>query len=81
MPGHAREWPRQFDALHTLPDGADQGFVQLQDLLLVHEAHLDVQLGEFRLAIGAQVFVAEAASHLVVPLDAAHHQQLLEQLG
>ena len=47
---------------------------------MIHEAHLHVQLGEFRLAIGPQVLIAEAARHLVVALDAAHHQQLLEQL-
>ncbi len=81
MPAQAREGPRQLDALHRLPDGGDQALVELQDLLLVHEAHLHVQLGEFRLAVGPEVFVAEAAGHLVVALDAAHHQQLLEQLG
>ena len=80
MPGHAGEGPGQVDAFHGLPDRADQRLVQLQDLLLIHEAHLDVQLGEFRLAVGAQVFIAETAGHLVIALDATHHQQLLEQL-
>ena len=42
--------------------------------------HLDVELGELGLAVGAQVLVAEAAGDLVVALVAAHHQQLLEQL-
>ena len=81
MPGETGEGLGQLDALHGLPDRTDQLFVEGQDLLLVHEAHLHVQLGELRLAIGAQVFVAEAAGHLVVALQAAHHQQLLEQLG
>ena len=81
VPGEAREGLGQLNALHGLPDRTDQLFVEGQDLLLVHEAHLHVQLGELRLAIGAQVFVAEAAGHLVIALQAAHHQQLLEQLG
>jgi len=50
------------------------------DVLLVDEARLDVELGELRLAVGAQVLVAEAAGDLVVALDARDHQQLLEQL-
>ena len=81
MPGEAREGPGQINPFDGLPDAGDQGFVELEDLLLIHEAHLDVQLGEFRLAIGPEVFIAEAAGHLVVALDAAHHQELLEQLG
>ena len=81
MPGEAREGPGQINPFDGLPDADDQGFVELEDLLLIHEAHLDIQLGEFRLAIGPEVFIAEAAGHLVVALNAAHHQQLLEQLG
>ena len=44
------------------------------------EGHLDVELGEVGLAIGAQVLVAEAARDLVIALEAGDHQQLLEQL-
>ena len=47
----------------------------------LHEAHLDVHLRELGLAVGAQVFVAEAPRDLVVALDAAHHEHLLELLG
>ncbi len=42
--------------------------------------HLDVELGELRLAVGAEVLVAVAAGDLVVALHAGHHEQLLEQL-
>ena len=38
-------------------------------------------MGELRLAVGAQVLVAEAAGDLEVLLEAGHHQQLLELLG
>ena len=51
-----------------------------EDVLLLDEAHLEVELGELGLAVGAQILVAEAAGDLVVALVAAHHQQLLEQL-
>ena len=46
----------------------------------VRESHLRVELHELELAIGAQVFVAQAARDLVVAIESAHHEQLLEQL-
>ena len=51
------------------------------DVVLVHEAHLDVHLRELGLAVGAQVLIAEALGNLVVALHATDHEQLLEQLG
>ena len=74
MPGEAGEGQGQLDSLDRPPDGGDQAFVEIQDLLLVHKAQLHVQLGELRLAVGPQVFIAEAAGDLVVALQAAHHQ-------
>ena len=50
-------------------------------VVLLDERQLHVQLGELRLAIGTEVLVAKAAGDLVVALEPAHHQQLLEQLG
>jgi len=55
-------------------------FHHVDDVVALDERHLDVDLCEFRLAIGAQVLVAEAAGDLVVALDAAHHEHLLELL-
>ena len=67
--------------LHGLREQvADQSFHQLHDLFLVQERGLDVELGEFRLPVGAQVLVAEAAHDLVVTVEAGHHQQLFEDL-
>ena len=57
-----------------------QRLAEREDVLLVDEAHLDVELGELRLPVGAEVLVAEAARDLVVALHAGDHQQLLEQL-
>ena len=42
---------------------------------------LGVELHELVLAVGAEVLVAQATGDLVVAVDAADHQQLLEQLG
>ena len=64
--------PRDLDD-HVLDEGHDRG--------LVHEAHLEVELGELRLAVAAQVLVAEAARDLEVAVDARDHEQLLELLG
>ncbi len=58
----------------------EQALVDLDHVLGVDEGHLDVELGEVGLAVGAQVLVAKAAGDLEVALEAADHQQLLEQL-
>ena len=54
---------------------------QVLELGRLDERGLDVELGELGLAVGAQVLVAEAADDLVVALEAADHQELLEELG
>ncbi len=53
---------------------------QLHHVLALDEAHFEVKLGEFGLAVAAQVFVAEAAGDLEIALVARHHQQLLQLL-
>ena len=80
MPGHAWEGTGKFDPFHRLPDRTDQILIELEDLFLTHEAHFHIQLGEFRLAIGAQIFISEATGDLVVALNASHHQELFKQL-
>ncbi len=52
----------------------------LDDVFAVDEGHFHVELGELRLAVGARVFVAEAADDLHVFVAAADHQKLLEKL-
>ncbi len=58
----------------------DQTLDHPHDLVAADERHLDVDLGELGLAVGAQVLVAEAARDLVVAVDAADHEDLLEEL-
>ena len=77
--GDARDRPRDL-VPDQLPQRGDDLLAELDDVVLLDEAHLDVELGELRLAVGAEVFVPVAARDLVVPLHAADHEQLLEQL-
>ncbi|RMO71602.1 hypothetical protein ALQ35_05713 [Pseudomonas fluorescens] len=77
--GHVREFA-EFQIQHFLEQVADHLLGQAHDLFFIEEAGLDVDLGEFWLAVGTQVFVTEALGDLVVTVEASHHQQLLEQL-
>jgi hypothetical protein len=49
-------------------------------VVLVHEAHLDVDLRVLGLAVCAQVLVAHAARDLEVAVEARHHEDLLVKL-
>ncbi|MBA7631556.1 hypothetical protein ES703_39088 [subsurface metagenome] len=60
---------------------ADQPLDHGIDVLLVHERHFHVDLGEFWLAVGPQVLVPEALDDLEVAVQAGDHQQLLVGLG
>ena len=62
------------------PQRPDDVLGDREHVVAVDEAHLEVELGELRLPVGAEVLVPEAAGDLVVPLEPADHQQLLEQL-
>ena len=55
-------------------------FGDVHDFVFVQERSFQVDLGEFGLAVGAQVFVAEAFGDLVVAVETGHHQKLLEEL-
>ncbi len=77
--GHPRHRPRHLDP-DQLPHLGEHVLHQGDHVVLLDEAHLDVELGELGLPVGAEVLVAVAARDLVVALHAGHHQQLLEQL-
>ena len=80
VPGHHREGDGDVPAQSFLEHVLQHAFAQLADVLFLHEAQLHVQLGEFRLAVGAQVLVPEAAGDLEIAVHAGHHEDLLEQL-
>ena len=62
-----------------MPD--DQLLDQLDDVRLLDERHLDVELGELGLAVGAQVLVAEAAGDLEVAVEPATISSCLYSCG
>ena len=78
--GHAPEGARDLDAQHLLPELDDEPLDDVEDVVLLDEAHLHVDLGELGLPVEAQVLVAEAADDLEVPVEAGDHVELLEEL-
>src|SRR5690606_34667116 len=77
--GHARERAGKRQAA-DLEHADGEFFDHFIEKFFVDERSFNVQLGEFRLPVRAQVFVAEAARQLKVTLHAADHEQLFEQL-
>ena len=75
-----RERVRQLGLEHAREDVPDQPLHERHHVLLLEERGLDVELRELGLAVGAKVLVPEAAHDLVVAVEAAHHQELLEDL-
>ena len=59
----------------------DQDLHRRGDVLVVDERHLDVELGELGLTVGAEVLVAEAAGDLEIAVEPRDHQELLVELG
>ncbi len=72
--------PLQFLGAALGEDAFDAALDDLLDVLLLAETHLEVELQELRLAVAAEVFVAEAAGDLEVTVEAADHRELLELL-
>ena len=68
------------DVEDVLPQAARHALGEFHHRRHIDKAHFNVDLGEFRLTVGAQVFVAEAAGDLHVAVVTGHHQQLLKQL-
>ena len=68
------------DISHFLEHLAHDVFHHVDDVVSFDEAHLDVDLRELGLAVGAQVLVAEAAHDLEITVIAGDHEQLLERL-
>ena len=65
-------------AREFLEDAADHRLHRGEHVLLLDEAHFDVELIELaRQAIGARVFVAKAGRDLKIAVEARHHQKLL----
>ena len=73
----------EFAQVHTdgfLEHVLDHALEHLTNFFFGEEGGFDINLGEFGLAVSAQVFVTEALGDLVVAVVAGHHQELFEQL-
>ena len=77
---HSWKGNRDLDAQDFAPQGPDQSFHDLEHVLLRDETHLQVDLGELRLAVQPQILVAEAFDDLEIPIEPGHHEQLLVEL-
>ncbi len=77
--GDARERSRQCNS-----GGGKGGGKELlddsEDRFAAREAHLEVDLGELELPVGALILIAETAGDLEVAIEAADHEDLLEDL-
>lgn len=74
--GDAGEGQGDFGAVGGFEHGDQQAFDEVDDVGLGDEGGFDVDLRELRLAVGAQVFIAEAAGDLEVALEAGDHEEL-----
>ena len=77
--GDLREGRGQVDA-DSFECGREKAFDDAEYGFLLREGHLQVNLGELGLAVGAQILVAEAARDLEVAVHAGDHEDLLKQL-
>ena len=65
----------------SLEGGGEETFDRLPNSFRLRIGHFQINLGEFGLTIGAQVFVAETANDLKILVEARDHENLLEKLG
>ncbi len=77
--GHARKRRLQLNAADG-EGGVQEAFHHAEDRLLLRERHLQIDLRELGLAIGAQIFVAETARDLKIAIQPGDHEDLLEDL-
>ena len=77
---HAVEREAHVGDTDGLEDLGEYVLHHVHDIVFSDERHLDVDLRELGLAIGAQVLVAEAARDLIVAFDATDLRELLEEL-
>ena len=71
----------EVDVEDLFPEAFDEAGDEGDDVVGIDEGHFQVDLRELGLAVGAGVFVAEAAADLHVAVAAADHEDLLEELG
>ena len=58
----------------------DAGLHDVEHVLPLDERHLEVELAELELPVGAEILVPPAGGDLVVAVEPAHHAELFEEL-
>ena len=80
VPGHALHGPLDIHTQRSFEHISNEAFHHVHDIVHLYERHLHVQLGKFRLTVGTQIFITEAAGNLEIAFVSAYHQQLFENL-
>ena len=80
VPRHLLELCGQLDVEHFLEKMACHILEEVDDVVLIDEAHFAVYLCELRLTVGSQVLVAETLGYLEVAVETADHEQLFQCL-
>src|SRR5581483_3740908 len=75
-----RERPLRRRPSHRLERADDRRLHHVEYVLAFDERHLEVELAELELTVGAEILVAPARGDLVVAVVAADHAELLEEL-
>ena len=81
VPGHALHGTGNVHAQRSFEHISDKTFHHVHDIVHLYKGHFYVQLGKFRLAVGTQILITEAAGDLEIAFISAYHQQLFENLG
>ena len=81
VPGHTLKRGFYIHAHNILENTLYKTLVHGHYVIFVNKAHLHINLGELRLAVGAKVLVTEAAGNLHISVAAGHHKKLLIELG
>ena len=81
LPGHARKRLRNLKVEPCFKHAGEQAFDERVNILLTDKRSFDVNLGELRLAVGPQIFIAEAAGDLKILFQPGNLQHLFVLLG
>ena len=76
----ARQRQLDIDIQRFFEQDLEEAFVHDAHVFFFYKRHLDVDLCEVRLAIGTQVFIAEATGNLEIAIISREHEQLLKEL-
>ena len=76
----ARKRNRQLLSENLAEKLLEKSFVQLHDIVRLHEGHLHIDLREFRLAVRSQILIPVASGDLIIAVHAGSHQNLLKHL-